>query len=191
MSPWPGRPVAAVFGSARLAPGEPEYREGVRLGGLLAGAGWTVQTGGYDGVMGAVSSGAHAAGGHVVGVTLQSFRGTKAPNRWVLEERETEDLFARVRRLVEADAWIALAGGMGTLAEVALAWNLHQNWPAEARPLVLVGPRWAALAPLIARLLVVDDRDMGLVRLVPDVDAAVDLVTGSYGARPGPDARPG
>jgi uncharacterized protein (TIGR00730 family) len=169
--------VAAVFGSARLASSDPEYQQGVRLGRLLAERGWTVQTGGYDGMMGAVSRGAHAGGGHVVGVTLQSFRGTKPPNEWVLEEREAEDLFARVRGLVQADAWIGLAGGIGTLAEVALAWNLHQNWPSEARPLVLVGPRWAELVPAIGRLLVVDGRDLGIVRLATDVDEAVAIAT--------------
>ena len=169
-------PVAAVFGSARLDPSDPEYQQGVRLGRLLAERGWTVQTGGYDGMMGAVSRGAHAGGGHVVGVTLRSFRGNKPPNRWVLEEREAEDLFGRVRSLVEADAWIGLAGGIGTLAEVALAWNLHQNWPSEGRPLVLVGPRWAELLPAIRRLLVVDDRDMEVVRLAADVDEAVAIV---------------
>lgn len=177
MSPPDGAPVAAVFGSARLEPGAPEYEEGVRLGRLLAERGWVVQTGGYDGAMGAVSSGAHAAGGHVVGVTLRGLGARKAPNRWLLEEREAEDLFARVRGLIEADAWIALSGGIGTLAEVALAWNLHQLYPTEARPLVLVGPRWPELLETIGRVMVVGERDLDLVHVVRDASAAVDLVT--------------
>lgn len=171
------RPVAAVFGSARLQPGDAEYEESVRLGRLLAEAGWAVQTGGYDGVMAAVSRGAHAAGGHVIGVTLARFDGAKRPNEWLLEEHEAEDLFARVRTLTEADAWIAVAGGMGTLAEVAMAWNLLQNWPDD-RPLVLVGPRWAGLVPELERFLVIGPKDMVHVRLAGNVDEAVAIVAG-------------
>ncbi len=63
-------PQVAVFGSARLRPDDAEYGEARRLGELLAGAGWTVCTGGYDGAMAAASEGAAAAGGHVVGVTV-------------------------------------------------------------------------------------------------------------------------
>jgi predicted Rossmann-fold nucleotide-binding protein len=138
--------------------------------------------------MEAVSAGAHEEGGHVIGVTLQTFRGRKAPNRFVREEREAEDLFARVRLLAHSDAWVAVAGGVGTLAEVALGWNLLQHDPSEARPLILVGPRWRAIVPELLRTLVVDDADGGLLRCVDDVGAAVEEVVAAAGPRPAPEA---
>jgi hypothetical protein len=166
-------PAVAVFGSARLGPGDPELDEARLLGRLLADGGWTVLTGGYDGAMAAVSEGAHAVGGHVVGVTMGPWSPRRSPNPWVREERRAESLHARLGQLVAAQAWVAVAGGIGTLSEVALAWNMLQTGEVEARPLVLVGHRWPPLLRAIGDLLVVDDRDLELVRTVPDAAAAL------------------
>jgi uncharacterized protein (TIGR00725 family) len=166
-------PQVAVFGSARLRPGDPEYAEARDLGGLLASAGWTICTGGYDGAMAAASEGAAGAGGHVVGVTIAGWAPRRSANRWVGEERAAGGLIARLTELLESDAWVAVAGGIGTLSEVALAWNLLQTGDVGSRPLVLVGRRWRELTPLLRTHLVVDDRDMALVRVVADAPAAL------------------
>ena len=163
--PGPPARVASIFGSARLSEADPEYDEARRLGFLLARAGWTVLTGGYDGAMAAVSRGAHEAGAHVVGVTMADWDGRLTPNAWLRETRPAADLFARLRDLMRADAWLAVAGGIGTLSEIALAWNLLQIDGGD-RPLVLVGPRWRAMREAIAEHLVVGPRDLALVRLV-------------------------
>lgn len=173
MSVPPDAPVAAVFGSARLAPADAEYAEARLLGSLLARAGWTVCTGGYDGAMAAASAGAADAGGHVVGVTVAGWSARRAANPWVREERAAEGLLARVEELLRSDAWVAVAGGVGTLSEVALAWNLLQTRDVHPRPLVVVGARWAALLPALRAHLVIDDADLALVRHVPDAAAAV------------------
>lgn len=165
--------VVAVFGSSRIGPDHPDYVAATRLGRLLGEAGWTVATGGHDGAMAAVSRGAHDAGAHVVGVTLPGPSGSRPPNAWVAEERPAEDLFARLRLLLEADAWIAVAGGVGTLAEIAVAWNLMQNAHVAHRPLIVVGPGWAGVLREMRAGLVVDDTDLAMVTQVPDVDAAM------------------
>ena len=164
--------VAAVFGSPRIGPDHPDYAVAEQMGRLLGEAGWTVATGGHDGAMAAVSRGARAAGAHVVGVTLPGARG-RAPNEWVAEERPAEDLFARLAMLLDADAWIAVAGGVGTLAEIAVAWNLMQNAHVAHRPLLLVGHGWAQVVDALARSLVVDASDIAMVTCVPDPDAAM------------------
>lgn len=166
-------PQVAVFGSARLLPDDPEYARTRRLGELIAGAGWTLCTGGYDGAMAAASEGAFAAGGHVVGVTVSGWAGRRSANRWVREERAADGLVARLAELIASDAWVAVSGGVGTLSEVALAWNLLQTGDLGPRPLVTVGPRWRALLPALREHLVVDDRDLALVRAVDDPDDAV------------------
>ena len=48
----------AVFGSSRPQPGTKLYEEARMVGRALAGAGWTIITGGYKGIMQAVSQGA-------------------------------------------------------------------------------------------------------------------------------------
>ncbi len=61
--------IIAVYGSARPAAGEALYEDARRLGALLAQQGHTVMTGGYCGMMEAVSRGAAEAGGSTIGVT--------------------------------------------------------------------------------------------------------------------------
>jgi uncharacterized protein (TIGR00725 family) len=70
-----------VFGGSRCASDSPEYVEALRLGRLLVEAGFDVCSGGYYGVMEAISRGAHEAGGEVIGVTMNQFKAT--PNAYL------------------------------------------------------------------------------------------------------------
>jgi uncharacterized protein (TIGR00725 family) len=160
-----------------LTEDDPEYGEARRLGELLSRRGWSVVTGGYDGAMAAVSRGVRQGGGHTVGITMSEWEGRLVPNEWLAEVRPAEDLFARLRQLMVADAWLAVAGGIGTLSEVALAWNLLQTREVEPRPLVLVGPRWRAIVAEIERTLVVGAHDLALVRTAETAEAAVDMIS--------------
>ncbi len=165
--------MVAVFGSSRITPGHPDYAAAERLGVLLAGEGWTVATGGHGGAMAAVSRGARAGGAHVIGVTLPGPEGQRPPNAWVAEERPADDLFARLRMLLDADAWIAVAGGVGTLAEIAVAWNLMQNAHVAPRPLIVIGEGWQAVLDALGDELLAGPADLALVTSVQDVDAAM------------------
>ena len=176
MTPRPAR-VASVFGSARLTEDDPEYEEARQLGELLSRRGWSVVTGGYDGAMAAVSRGVREGGGHTVGITMSEWEDRLVPNAWLAEVRPAEDLFARLRQLMIADAWLAVAGGIGTLSEVSLAWNLLQMREVDPRPLVLVGPRWRTMVGEIERTLVVGPHDLALVRTAETAEAAVDMIS--------------
>ncbi len=136
--------LVSVFGSSRPVEGSPLYEEGRRLGVLLGQRGWQVATGGYNGLMAAVSQGVAEAGGAVLGVTCQPFTqaGLQA-NRWVQKEIRFSTLAERLHFLVsQCDAAVALSGGIGTLSEVSLAWSLVQSREMPARPLLLIGPSW-------------------------------------------------
>ena len=134
-----------VFGGSQPKEGEAAYVEARALGRLLAERGHTVLTGGYIGVMEAVSRGAHEAGGHVIGVTcadIERWR-PRAANRWVKEEIKRETLVERLHTLIhESDAAFAMPGGTGTLTEIALMWNLMSVESLHRRPLILVGGGW-------------------------------------------------
>ena len=95
--------------------------------------------------MEAVSRGAKEAGGHVIGVTcedIEAWRGVKA-NAWVKEEWRKKTLLERMQAIIEGcDAAIAMPGGVGTLVEVSLMWNLMVVESLHRRPLILVGKGW-------------------------------------------------
>lgn len=158
-------PIVAVYGSARIGTDDPRFAAARALGGALAQAGLTVATGGYQGVMAAISRGAHDAGGEVIGYTVSSWDGLPA-NEWVTREVDSADLFERLRLLSKADLMIALDGGIGTLTEVAVSWNLLQVG-SSAQPLLMVGDEWAELVDFVARRLVVAPEDLALVRTLP------------------------
>lgn len=171
-------PVVCVFGASGPRPGDPEYELGVRCGAAVARAGLTVATGGYGGLMEAVSRGAAVEGGHVLGITAPAvFRDRSSANPYVAEELRALSLPSRVANIIDAsDAAIALPGSIGTLAELLVAWNtafVARFSGVRPIPVVTVGAQWAALIPHLSTLL---DTDGTLVKAASDVDHAVALV---------------
>lgn len=137
--------IISVFGSNQPPPGHPDYELAYDVGRRLAQAGLAVATGGYIGTMTAVSQGAAEAGGHVIGVTCDQIETWRpvSPNRWIAREIRYRTLLERIAHLVaENDGIIALPGGIGTLAEVSLAWNQLQTGAMPSRPLVVLGEHW-------------------------------------------------
>lgn len=138
-------PVIAVYGSSSVRAGDAAFDEAHRLGGALAGRGASVMTGGYDGVMAACSRGAHEAGGHVIGVTVELFERRGPVNPWVRERVHTPDLHARLAYLVDrADGFVVATGSIGTLTELFLTWTLLSVAARPAAPIVLMGGHWHA-----------------------------------------------
>jgi uncharacterized protein (TIGR00730 family) len=137
--------VISVFGSSMPQPGSADYEAARDLGQRLAQAGFTVQTGGYVGVMEGVSRGASEAGGHVVGVTcdqIEEFRPLEA-NSWVNQEVRHPTVRERVLYLVDnCDGIIVMPGGIGTLSEFALAWSFAQVGEMSIKPIIHVGGLW-------------------------------------------------
>jgi hypothetical protein len=134
-----------IFGGSQARPGQPTYQEAVLLGSLLGKASHTVLTGGYIGVMEAVSRGAAESGGHVIGVTCDEIERWRpvGPNPWVTEERRYPTLRQRLFALIDhCDAAIAMPGGIGTLAEIAEFWSHVQSQSITPRPIILVGAGW-------------------------------------------------
>ena len=138
----------SVFGGSQPKEDSSAYAKARELGRLLAERGHTVLTGGYIGVMEAVSRGAHEAGGHVIGVTcedIEAWRPIKA-NAWVMEEIRVKTLIERLHTLIhESDAALALPGGAGTLAEISVMWNLMIVESLHRRPLILIGDGWQSV----------------------------------------------
>ena len=137
--------IVAVYGSARPVEGDALYEEARRLGALLARRGHTVMTGGYCGMMEAVTRGAAEAGGKTIGVTCAEIERHRpgGANPWVQVVIHTETLNQRLEVLTrQPDAMIALPGGIGTMAEISLALNLSVISQEEPKPIILIGRSW-------------------------------------------------
>lgn len=110
-------------------------------GKALAARGHTlVSGGGRVGMMGAVAEGARSGGGHTVGVMPQALVSREIADTKSAELIVTDDMGSRKNVMIErSDAFLVLAGGLGTLDELFEVWttgylNLHP------KPIVLLDP---------------------------------------------------
>jgi uncharacterized protein (TIGR00725 family) len=140
--------IITVFGSSRASEQHADYEQAVLLGQALGEAGFSVCSGGYGGVMEAVSRGAKDVGAKTYGVTAEFFK-PKA-NRWIDEEIRLqtwqERLFELVRR---ADGFVACKGGTGTLVELAVVWEMLNKSVIAGKPVVVLGDFWT---PILERV---------------------------------------
>jgi uncharacterized protein (TIGR00730 family) len=175
----------SVFGGSTPQPGDSAYQQAYDLGQILAQAGYTVITGGYIGTMEAVSRGAAESGGHVIGATcdeIEHWRPVKA-NKWVIEEVHFHSMRERLHYLIETCAGaLALPGGIGTLAEIAVMWSHLQTGVLTNRALILIGDKWREtfqqfiddFAPYVK------SEHRGLLMYAPDADGAFSLLEQSF-----------
>ena len=173
------RQVVSVFGSNQPQPGQPDYQAAFDFGQRLAGAGLVVATGGYVGTMAAVSQGAAEVGGHVIGVTCDEIESWRpiSPNRWIAEEIRYATLWERLTHLVtHNDAIVVLPGGVGTLAEAALAWNQLVIQAMPPRPFILLGDLWRNTLAAFARPDYVAPAYQDLLQLAATPQEAVEQV---------------
>jgi len=148
----PSRRISA-FGSSRIAADDPVYRDIFELSKAIGALGWNGMTGGHQGMMAAFSEGIHAGGGHIRGITLERF--PTPPQNTLSEEVRARDFFERMRDMIEqADAWLVLPGGLGTLSELAMTWDLLAIRVLEPRPLLLYGDMWQPVMDVLRDQLV-------------------------------------
>ena len=144
----PRASVITVFGSSRPSEGDAHYALARALGAELASRGFTVCSGGYGGVMEAVSRGAKDAGGRTMGITAEFF--SSRPNAWVDElisvKTWQERLFALIER---GSGYVACPGGTGTLVELAVVWEMLNKRVMPAKPFAIIGHFWQ---PIIERV---------------------------------------
>src|SRR5437660_12553239 len=175
-------PAVTVFGGSRVEPDSDEYLQAQQLGRALAERGFSVVTGGYNGVMEAVSRGAKEAGGHVIGVTVDVIARNleRMPNAFVDQEVRTAALLERIDKLVELGAaYVVLPGGAGTLAELGIVWNLALLGALQDKLIVVVGLGWERVLRTMIQELHTIEADLHWLRFVPDVDAAAEMLAES------------
>ena len=151
--------IITVFGSSRPREGEADYAEAFALGRGLSARGFAVCSGGYGGVMEAVSRGAKEAGGKTYGVTADFF--AQKANPWIDVEVRKNSWQERLFELIHlADGFVACKGGTGTLVELAVVWEMLNKSVMKTRPFAVLGDFWQ---PILDRVREVEQQS----RLTP------------------------
>jgi uncharacterized protein (TIGR00725 family) len=140
--------VITVFGSSRRREDDADYKEAFLLGVTLGKARFDVCTGGYGGVMEAVSRGAKTVGAMTYGVTAEFF--VAPANAWIDREIRMDNWQQRLFELIRiGDGFVACKGGTGTLAEIAVVWEMLNKAVIAGKPLVVLGDFWV---PILQRV---------------------------------------
>ncbi|WP_018125437.1 TIGR00730 family Rossman fold protein [Desulfovibrio oxyclinae] len=171
-------PAVSVFGSARIKPEEPLYKQTEQLSAKLAEAGFSVITGGGPGLMEAGNKGAKEAGGESIGLHIH-LPLEQGANEFVDVRCDFRYFFIRKLMFIKyAMAYVAMPGGYGTLDELSEALVLIQTKRIRPFPIVLIGTEfWGPLVDWFKERLVRDgfcrEEDLDLFRVTDDIDEAV------------------
>ncbi|HEV2374937.1 MAG TPA: TIGR00730 family Rossman fold protein [Streptosporangiaceae bacterium] len=137
----PGRRWAvSIFCSGRSGIDGRHITLATQLGEELARHGYTVVTGGSrESSMGAVARAARAMGGHTLGVTvrLPAFDSHADHEATLIYGRDLSDRKHSMEEV--SDAFIMLAGGLGTLDELLHIWT-GQTLGTHVKPLIIIDP---------------------------------------------------
>jgi uncharacterized protein (TIGR00730 family) len=178
----------AIFGSARAQPGTFVYEEVKRLAGAFASMGCDIVTGGGPGLMQAANEGATLAGAPgSVGIRVE-LPFEQDVNPFVEQAFEHETFFTRLHHFVIAsDAFVVTPGGIGTVLEMLMIWQLLQVRHVGDVPLILVGKMWnglidwARVSMQDPRLALASAEDFNIPKCLETADEAIALVRDLHG----------
>jgi uncharacterized protein (TIGR00730 family) len=173
-----------IFGSARAKPGTIAYVETKRVARGLAEMGCDIITGGGPGLMQAANEGTNALGqqGDSIGIRVD-LPFEQDANSFVELAYEHRTFFTRLHHFVLAsDAFIVAPGGVGTLLETMMVWQLLQVRHLESAPLILVGQMWPGLVEWSRNAMLqfepplANAEDFDIPICVPDGDEAIAII---------------
>ncbi len=175
-----------IFGSARARPGTHVYDEVKRIAAVLAEMGCDIITGGGPGLMQAANEGAAAANApernRSVGIRVD-LPFEQEVNPFVEQAFEHKTFFTRLHHFVlTSDAFVVTPGGIGTVLELMMIWQLLQVKHVHDTPLILVGKMWSHLVEwarthlLASQPPLANPHDMNIPRCVDTADEAITLL---------------
>lgn len=163
-------PKVTIYGSARLAPDDPNYRLTEEFAATMAGQGWGVITGAGPGIMEAGSKGAGIDHSYGVNIRLPF---EAVANGYITEDRTVNFKYFFTRKLgfvKESHAFAILPGGFGTLDETFELITLIQTGKSDLHPIVLLEAEgtgyWEPLLHFVSERLLgqgmISDSDLAL-----------------------------
>src|SRR5438105_8276616 len=187
--PYRSARKAAIFGSARTRRDDPLHEQTVALAQGLAEADWMVITGAGPGIMEAGIEGAGAANSFGVSIRLPF---EAATTQFLADDPKLVNFryfFTRkVTFVKEANAFVLLPGGFGTLDEGFELLTLVQTGKAPPAPIILLdvpgGTFWLTWMQCVASKLrargYISPEALDLVKITDDASVALAEITGFY-----------
>jgi uncharacterized protein (TIGR00730 family) len=175
-----------IFGSARLRPGTPAYDGVKQLASELTEMGCDIISGGGPGIMQAANEGALSVDSKAlhrsVGIRVElPFEQELNPFVGLAYEHRT--FFSRLHHfMIASDAFVVVPGGIGTLLETSLAWQLLQVRKLYNTPLILVGKMWTDLVEWGRRTMLIEgselasEVDFKIPHCVNTIDETIELI---------------
>lgn len=181
-----------IFGSARLQPGSIAYEGVKQLAAELTRMGCDIISGGGPGIMQAANEGALSVDPKAlrrsVGIRVH-LPFEQATNPFVGLAYEHRTFFSRLHHfMIASDAFVVVPGGIGTLLELSLAWQLLQVRKLYNTPLILVGKMWAELVDWGRRTMLkpgtelASDVDFTIPHCVNTIEETVAMIRDSRAA---------
>jgi uncharacterized protein (TIGR00730 family) len=175
-----------IFGSARTQPGHFVYQEVKRMAAAISALGCDIVTGGGPGLMQAANEGAQEADAadrvQSVGIRVE-LPFEQEVNPFVEQAFEHQTFFTRLHHFVLAsDAFIVAPGGIGTVLESMMIWQLLQVRHLHDVPLIFTGPMWRGLVDWAAQMMLrpgfelANAEDMKIPRCVDNADQAIAVI---------------
>ena len=173
-----------IIGSARAKPGTIAYEETKRVSKALAAMGCDIITGGGPGLMQAANEGVDAGSGGSKSMGIRvDLPFEQEVNPFVELAYEHRTFFTRLHHFVLAsDAFIVAPGGIGTVLETMMIWQLLQVHHLEQTPLILVGKLWPGLVEWVRSSMLsfetplIDAADVDIPICVENADEAIEII---------------
>jgi len=172
-----------IFGSARAKPGTVAYEETKRAAHALAEMGCDIITGGGPGLMQAANAGVDLAGeSKSMGIRVD-LPFEQEVNPFVELAFEHRTFFTRLHHFVLAsDSFIVAPGGIGTVLETMMIWQLLQVHHLERTPLIMVGKMWPGLVEWVRDAMLsfetplINPEDVDIPVCVANADEAIAII---------------
>jgi uncharacterized protein (TIGR00730 family) len=172
-----------IFGSARAKPGTVAYEETKRVAKALAEMGCDIITGGGPGLMQAANEGVDLSGeSESLGIRVD-LPFEQEVNPFVELAYEHRTFFTRLHHFVLAsDAFIVAPGGIGTVLEAMMIWQLLQVRHLEHTPLIMVGKMWPGLIEWVREAMLsfetplISPEDVNIPVCVANSDEAIAVI---------------
>jgi predicted Rossmann-fold nucleotide-binding protein len=146
--------------------------------------GCDIITGGGPGLMQAPNEGAAVSGARAKSVGIRvDLPFEQEVNSFVDMAFQHRTFFTRLHQFViMSDAFVVAPGGIGTVLETMMIWQLLQVHQLRETPLILVGPMWPGLVEWARGAMLSPDaplaspEDMSIPRCVDGGDEAIALI---------------
>jgi uncharacterized protein (TIGR00730 family) len=186
LQPHRQRRKVTIFGSARTQASDPLYDLTKQIASALAAKDWMIITGAGPGIMAAGLEGAGRENALGVSIRLPF---ESAANEFVDPENLVDMRYFFTRKLAllrEADAFVVMPGGFGTLDEAFELLTLVQTGKATPVPIVMLGlghgywTAWQQFMDKVAMEGYTSSSDTDMYLITNDIDEAVAEIEGFY-----------